>query len=221
MTPEQRLGQIADALEAAGLECGDGRARRPVFGVGRNTVDFRFLRCSVFGRRSARRSRPLRPLPVRPCRARGLPGGPRTSCTLRFGACPTAARNGWSSGCEITSSRILANSAPAKKRGIYGDREIGFLSLGDLLGSKETERESDWMDIALLEEIQDARHLSKAVTRADLEVLLSHLQSRRGFEQPGAVFLTTTISFVKQSRGADAPCRLPICSRLQSMRNSP
>jgi hypothetical protein len=37
--------------------------------------------------------------------------------------------------------------------GPYGGRDVRFLGLGDLIRSKETERASDWQDVALLEEI--------------------------------------------------------------------
>lgn len=39
----------------------------------------------------------------------------------------------------------------------HGGLHLPFLALPDLIRSKETERESDWQNIALLEEIQDAR----------------------------------------------------------------
>jgi hypothetical protein len=73
--------------------------------------------------------------------------------------------------------------ASRKEIGVYGGETISFLSLADLLRSKETERESDWADIALLEEIQDARNLSAAFDRVGLERFLSELRSRRGFER--------------------------------------
>lgn len=51
--------------------------------------------------------------------------------------------------------------------------------LPDLLLAKETDREEDWRDIALLEEVQDARNLS----RGDVGMLLRNLRSRRGFDR--------------------------------------
>jgi hypothetical protein len=45
-----------------------------------------------------------------------------------------------------------------REEGEYGGHILPFLSLPDLIRSKETERVSDWQDIDLLEEILDARH---------------------------------------------------------------
>src|SRR5207249_719059 len=67
--------------------------------------------------------------------------------------------------------------------GIYGGRTLSFLSLPDLIRSKETERESDWQDIAFLEEFLDARLLAGAAAGQDaLIAAMSHVRSRRGFE---------------------------------------
>src|SRR5947209_20427458 len=48
-----------------------------------------------------------------------------------------------------------------REQGMYGGRTLAFLSLPDLIRSKETERETDWQDIAFLEEFPDARLLSQ------------------------------------------------------------
>jgi hypothetical protein len=48
--------------------------------------------------------------------------------------------------------------------------------LPDLIRSKETERESDWQDVALLEEIYDARLLARGSVDA-----LARLRSQRGY----------------------------------------
>src|SRR5207249_5942863 len=56
--------------------------------------------------------------------------------------------------------------ASRPERGNYGGQEVAFISLPDLLRSKETEREGDWQDIALLEEVQDARNLNGAGVEA-------------------------------------------------------
>jgi len=69
-----------------------------------------------------------------------------------------------------------------REQGEYGGREISFLSLPDLIRSKETERESDWRDIELLEEIFDLRNLAHAHDENRLVRALSFLRSRRGFE---------------------------------------
>lgn len=70
--------------------------------------------------------------------------------------------------------------------GEYGGRVLPFLSLPDLLRSRETERESDWQDIALLEEIQDERRLVRATDRAGALCALAALRSRAGFDRARA-----------------------------------
>jgi hypothetical protein len=67
--------------------------------------------------------------------------------------------------------------------GTYGGRTLAFLSLSDLIRSKETERETDWQDVAALEEIHDGRLLHQA-TAGTISVAqaLARLRSRRGLE---------------------------------------
>jgi hypothetical protein len=66
--------------------------------------------------------------------------------------------------------------------GEYGGRAIRFLGIGDLIRSKETERASDWQDVALLEEIRDERNIAAARTTYDSTTTLRELRSRKGFE---------------------------------------
>lgn len=66
--------------------------------------------------------------------------------------------------------------------GRYGGKDIPFISLTDLLKSKETERESDWQDISLLEEIRDERGIARAKANGEIILALSGLRSRRGLE---------------------------------------
>jgi hypothetical protein len=47
------------------------------------------------------------------------------------------------------------------ERGPYGGREVLFLGLADLIRSKETERDADWQDVAVLEQFLDARLLAR------------------------------------------------------------
>jgi hypothetical protein len=66
---------------------------------------------------------------------------------------------------------------------VYGGREIPFLSLPDLIRSKETERAKDWDDISHLEEFLDARlHTRQAAGEIPLVEAFSQLRSRRGFD---------------------------------------
>jgi hypothetical protein len=60
---------------------------------------------------------------------------------------------------------------------------MSFLSLPDLIRSKETEREKDWQDVAVLEEFLDARRLAHLESGSPaVPEVLSGIRSRRGFE---------------------------------------
>jgi len=67
--------------------------------------------------------------------------------------------------------------------GMYGGRSIPFMSLPDLIRSKETQRAADWRDVERLEEFLDARHLAR-VTHGELPVAaaLAQIRSRPGYE---------------------------------------
>jgi hypothetical protein len=83
-------------------------------------------------------------------------------------------------------NHLLDDFANLKKRaevGIYGGEPVAFLGLQDLLRSKETERESDWQDITLLEEILDDRNRARISSAPEAEInYLSSLRSRRGMD---------------------------------------
>jgi hypothetical protein len=68
--------------------------------------------------------------------------------------------------------------------GSYGGADVGFLGLDDLIRSKETEREDDWRDARLLEEIADERRLAAAMASlpSGAVAALSGIRSQRGFE---------------------------------------
>lgn len=69
-----------------------------------------------------------------------------------------------------------------RSEGTYGGGTVAFLGLKDLIRSKETEREDDWRDIELLEEILDELLRAKTTDPAGTIACLSELRSRRGFE---------------------------------------
>lgn len=69
-----------------------------------------------------------------------------------------------------------------REAGDYGGVKVQFLSLPDLIRSKETERENDWQDISFLEEVLDQRNLAAAKAGADAVTALSSLRSVRGLE---------------------------------------
>jgi hypothetical protein len=72
------------------------------------------------------------------------------------------------------------------ERGPYGGAEVQFLGLEDLIRSKETEREDDWRDIRLLEEISDERRLAGATSKEKTVEALAHLRSQRGLDLAAA-----------------------------------
>jgi hypothetical protein len=70
-----------------------------------------------------------------------------------------------------------------REEGTYGGRTLAFLSLPDLIRSKETEREKDWQDITVLEEIHDSRLLHQTTSGTiSVDQALARLRSRRGLE---------------------------------------
>ena len=66
---------------------------------------------------------------------------------------------------------------------IENGRRLHYLSLPDLIRSKETERDDDWADVRLLEETLDDRNLASARDEASIVQALSQLRTRRGFER--------------------------------------
>lgn len=89
-------------------------------------------------------------------------------------------------------NHLLPDFTTLKERaetGRYGGDEVAFLSLDDLIRSKETERESDWLDIVLLEEIRDARFLARARDANGILDALANVRSRRGLERLDAAGL--------------------------------
>jgi hypothetical protein len=81
-----------------------------------------------------------------------------------------------------------------REAGAYGGQQLAYLSLPDLIRSKETERAKDWDDIAYLEEFLDARLHAQCVT-GTIEVAdaLAQVRSRRGFD-----------TYLAENRFADA-----------------
>ncbi|MGH8245941.1 MAG: hypothetical protein ACREUU_05860 [Gammaproteobacteria bacterium] len=186
MSPTPRLLEIADALVEAGIVflIMGGHAVRH-YGVDRNTLDFDF--------HVSMNDAP--DLQARLERTRLFSGqrliegaGWRRADFRRFqiGALPTAQEE-W---LEFWFRNHLLAPFPE----LYGRREaveeagrqLSYLSLPDLIRSKETERDDDWADVRLLEEILDGRHLAGATDAPGRVRALSQLRSRRGFERAEA-----------------------------------
>jgi hypothetical protein len=183
VSPDERLAQIITALEAVGLSClvMGGHAVR-FYGVERNTNDFdlhlspacwddlpeRLRRSALFASKEL---------------IEGPSWRPRTFRRFQIGVLPSG-REEWLEFWK--ENHLLAPFDDLCARcevGTYGGRPIAFVSLPDLIRTKETEREADWQDISFLEEFLDARSFAR-VSAGDeaLQVVLSRLRSRRGFE---------------------------------------
>jgi hypothetical protein len=183
VNPETRLAEIISALEAIGLTClvMGGHAVR-FYGMDRNTVDFDLhLAPDCWDDLPAR-------LQQAPLFAGGaLLEGPswRPSGFRRFQIGTLASgREEW---LEFWRENHLlppfAELLGRRQQGLYGGRTMAFLSLPDLIRSKETERETDWQDIAFLEEFLDAHLLAQTSAGSDaLVAALSQVRSRRGVE---------------------------------------
>jgi hypothetical protein len=181
MNSEQRLAEIALALEQVGL-CFlvmGGQAAR-FYGVGRQTLDFdvylapeggpslveRLSRTSLFGGAMPTEGPSWRRAEFRRFLLGHLPDGREE--WIEF----------WLKNHLLAPFEELAFR---REVGEVAGHWVSFLSLPDLIRSKETEREDDWQDVVLLEEILDLRNLANIKTAADALLSLANLRSQRGF----------------------------------------
>jgi hypothetical protein len=87
-----------------------------------------------------------------------------------------------------------------REEGSYGGRMLAFLSLADLIRSKETERDKDWRDISFLEEVLDNRVLNQAKAGTiPLDQALAGLRSRRGLESALQSGVLNDVALVRQA----------------------
>ena len=98
----------------------------------------------------------------------------------------------------------FANLYQRREEGLYGARTVSFLSLPDLIRSKETEREDDWRDISILEEILDQRNFAAVKRGGEVVAALSRMRSIRGLE------LATSAGLLAQQEAAEAALRAAI-----------
>jgi hypothetical protein len=183
LNPEARLAEIFAALEAVGLECliMGGHAVR-FYGLDRNTVDFdlrlapdcwddlpdKLSQTPLFAGKPVVEGQSWRPEGFRRFQSGTLPNGREE--WLEF----------WRENHLLAP---FSEQFSRRGQGTYGGRTLSFLSLTDLIRSKETERETDWQDIAFLEEFLDARLLALALAGTEsLVSTVSQVRSRRGFE---------------------------------------
>jgi hypothetical protein len=183
VNPENRLAEIVGALEGIGVSClvMGGHAVR-YYGLSRNTNDFDLhLEPDRWDDLAGRLA--SAPLFAVTALAEGPSWRPNLFRRFQIGRLPDG-REEW---LEFWRGNHLlapfsALSARAE-RGIYGGRILSFLSLPDLIRSKETERAVDWRDVAVLEEFLDSRLLAQAAA-GELSVAeaLRSIRSRSGFE---------------------------------------
>jgi hypothetical protein len=180
VTLEERLAALVDRLGRAGVNVlvMGGHAVRH-YGVGRNTTDFDFV---------------VEPMPLDELRRRVVDGGvgvvregpswrPDDFARFEIGRLPDG-REEWLEFWLHNHLLPAFDELHARQeRSAEGGTTVGYISLEDLLRSNETVRESDWQDIALLEEIRDARGLANASTRDGVIGFLSTLRSRAGFDK--------------------------------------
>lgn len=183
MTGELRLAQILTDLENVGLVClvMGGHAVR-YYGLWRNTNDFdlhlapetwdelgdRVARTSLFMGRDV---------------VEGPSWRPHTFRRYQLGSLPDGREEWLEFWCGNHLLAPFSELYARREEGPYGGRTLSFLSLPDLIRSKETEREVDWRDVAVLEEFLDERHLARVGSggMATAEAL-GRIRSRRGFE---------------------------------------
>jgi hypothetical protein len=183
VNPEERLAAVARALEAVGLSCLilGGHAVR-FYGLQRYTNDFdltlapdgwddladRLTRTGLFAATGPVEGTSWRPGAFRRFLLGNLADGQEE--WLEF----------W------RGNHLLAPFAELFARrevGVYGGGQLAFLSLPDLIRSKETERAKDWDDIAYLEEFLDTRlHAQCVAGMITVAEALARLRSRRGFD---------------------------------------
>ncbi len=180
---EERLAAIVAELESVGLSClvMGGHAVR-FYGLQRHTNDFD-LTLAPEGWAN---------LADRLARTALFPGtGPIEGNSWRPGAFRRFLLGNLAAGQEEwlefwRGNHLLAPFPELFARrevGASGGRDLPFLSLPDLIRSKETERAKDWDDISYLEEFLDARaHVRCAAGNITLADALAQIRSRRGFD---------------------------------------
>lgn len=183
MNPAHRLAEIVTALERVGLTVlvMGGHAVR-YYGIDRNTIDYD-LHLSPADWDDLGLRLDQSPLAAGRPLTRGPSWRPGSFQRFLLGRLPDG-RDEW---LEFWRNNHLlppfADLYGRREEGTYGGRPLAFLSLPDLIRSKETERETDWQDIAGLEEIHDGRLLHQAVTGTiSVDQALAQLRSRRGLE---------------------------------------
>jgi hypothetical protein len=183
VNPENRLAEIVGALEGLGVSClvmGWHAVR--YYGLSRNTNDFDLhLEPDCWDDLAARLA--SAPLFAATALAEGPSWRPNLFRRFQIGRLSDG-REEWLEFWRGNHLLLPFSALSARaERGIYGGRVLSFLSLPDLIRSKETERAVDWRDVAVLEEFLDSRLLAQAAA-GELSVAeaLRGIRSRSGFE---------------------------------------
>lgn len=180
---DERLAEVVSALEEVGVAClvMGGHAVR-FYGLARNTddVDLHIAPDTWqdlperLGRSSLFAGQPV---------VEGISWRAGAFRRFRIGALPDG-RDEWLE-CWRTNHLLgpFAELLARAELGIYGGREIHFLGLPDLIRSKETERDKDWRDVIVLEQILDAQLIARVrAGETTLAQALGKLRSRTGFD---------------------------------------
>ena len=199
MSGEERLAALYAEMVELGLPCMvmGGHAVR-FYGIDRTTVDFDFHLAlepeawkgllDVFARSAllagAREAHSWRPADFRRFAIGRLPDGREEMLEC------------WRRNHLL---RPFPELLARREKGAYGGGTVAFLGLSDLIRSKETEREDDWRDLALLEEIADDRRLAAAGNPEAAARALGELRSRRGFDAARAAGLFSRSELVAEA----------------------
>jgi hypothetical protein len=192
LTAEARLAQVCAELERAGIDAIvlGGHAVR-FYGVDRNTIDFDL----VVGLADADWAALASKIEARfPGAHEGPSWRPKDFRRFIIGSLGDGREERlefWRRNHLLAAFDVLERRS---ERGSYGGRALRFIGLDDLIRSKETEREDDWRDVALLEEIADERR------SGDPRAMMLALRSRRGFERLRPSIRTELIDAAVQER---------------------
>jgi hypothetical protein len=183
VTREARLAEIVAALETVSLTCliMGGHAVR-YYGFSRNTIDFDLhLAPESWGDLTARLA--ATSLSVGQDVVEGPSWRAHSFRRFQIGRLPDGREEWLEFWCGNHLLAPFSELYARRERGLYGGRVLTFLSLQDLIRSKETERAIDWQDVSMLEEFLDVRLLAevRSGTRTSPDAL-SRIRSRRGFE---------------------------------------
>lgn len=183
MTPDERLAEIVTALESVGLSClvMGGHAVR-FYGFQRNTVDFALHLApdrwadlpDLIGGTAICSTGPI---------VEGDSWRPHAFRRFQIGRLADGREEWLEFWRENHLLPSFADLDARRETGDYGGRSLSFLSLPDLIRSKETERVSDWQDVDVLEGFLDARRLAQVKNGSlDGTTALAQLRSRIGLE---------------------------------------